>query len=159
MNRNLLWAIFLSFVPVSELRGGIPFAYFNGTPLLTSAIICILANMLVPLVCWAFLSTLNGFFTKHWEWYRRVVAAEMDHARKKLSPAVEKFGFWGVMLFVAIPLPFTGAWTGAVGSWVLGLEKKKAFGAIMLGVVIAGIIVSAVIAGGSSLASIFTKKF
>ena len=61
------------------------------------------------------------------------------------------------MLFVAIPLPITGAWTGTIGAWVLGLDRKKSILFILLGVLISGIIVSTVIYTGSGIAKLFTK--
>ena len=61
------------------------------------------------------------------------------------------------MLFVAIPLPITGAWTGTMGAWFLGLNRRRSILFIILGVVIAGIIVSTVVYTGAGIASIFTK--
>ena len=69
-----------------------------------------------------------------------------------------KYGFWGLMVFVAIPLPMTGAWTGAVAAWLLGIEKHKALLAIVLGIIIASGIVTGVLLGGSSVGSIFIKR-
>ena len=62
------------------------------------------------------------------------------------------------MLFVAIPLPITGAWTGTIGAWVLGLDRKRSILFIILGVLTAGIIVSTVVYTGAGIASLFTKK-
>ena len=62
------------------------------------------------------------------------------------------------MLFVAIPLPITGAWTGTVGAWVMGLDRKKSILFILLGILISGTIVTTVIYTGSGIASLFTKK-
>ncbi|MBQ7645297.1 MAG: small multi-drug export protein, partial [Spirochaetales bacterium] len=71
---------------------------------------------------------------------------------------VGKYGLLGLMLFVAIPLPITGAWTGTIGAWVMGLDRKKSILFIILGVLVAGIVVSAVVATGAGIASLFTKQ-
>jgi len=82
----------------------------------------------------------------------------VERARKKVHAKVEKYGYWGLLLFVAVPLPVTGAWTGTLGAWVLGLSYKKAFFAIAGGVVLAGIIVSLLVAlWGVSTQTIFFK--
>ena len=81
----------------------------------------------------------------------------MARARNKVSEKVNKYGLLGLMLFVAIPLPITGAWTGTVGAWVLGLDRKKSILFILLGILISGTVVSTVIYTGAGIASLFTK--
>lgn len=61
---------------------------------------------------------------------------------KKLEPQIDKYGYIALALFVAVPLPITGAWTGSLITWLLALNRKKSFAAIALGVLIAGIIVT-----------------
>jgi uncharacterized membrane protein len=65
----------------------------------------------------------------------------LDSLRKRGKSKVDKYGFWGLTLFVAIPLPFTGAYTGTILSWLLGMDWRRSFLAVAIGVVIAGIIV------------------
>jgi uncharacterized membrane protein len=71
---------------------------------------------------------------------------------------VEKWGWLGIALFVAIPLPITGAWTGTLGAWVLGVSKRRTMAAVILGVFIAGAIVSAVVILGIEALNLFVKK-
>jgi uncharacterized membrane protein len=71
---------------------------------------------------------------------------------------VEKWGWAGVTVFVAIPFPLTGAWTGTLGAWVLGLSRRRTLFAVILGVMIAGCIVTAVIMTGIQAADFFVKK-
>ena len=71
---------------------------------------------------------------------------------------VERYGYLGIMLFVAIPLPITGAWTGTLGAWILGMDRRKSILAVAAGVVIAGVIVSLVVGLGIGALSIFTKS-
>jgi uncharacterized membrane protein len=65
----------------------------------------------------------------------------LDNLRKRGKPKVEKYGFWGLILFVAIPLPITGAYTGTILAWLLDMDWRKAFPAVGLGVTVAGVIV------------------
>jgi len=155
--KNLLWSVLLSFIPISELRGGIPYGYFNGTPWYIIAPISIAVNALVPYFVWYFLETFNNTLCKipaYHRWFDHFLVK----AQLKVAPKVSKYGYIGLMLFVAVPLPVTGAWTGTVASWVLGLEKRKAQRYIALGVVIAGIIVTAICLGGKGVGSIFVKR-
>lgn len=156
MTRTYLLTILLGLLPISELRGAIPFAYFNGVPLWLSAVIGILSNALVPFIGFTFLGSLHKLLDK-WPFYHRLFEKTVARARGKVGEKVHKYGLLGLMLFVAIPLPITGAWTGTLGAWVMGLNPKKCMPFILLGVLISGIIVTTVIFTGSELASLFTK--
>jgi uncharacterized membrane protein len=68
----------------------------------------------------------------------------VDRSRRRIHSVVERYGYWGLMIFVAIPLPLTGAYTGALGAWVLGMRRWKSVLFITLGVALAGLIVSLV---------------
>jgi uncharacterized membrane protein len=153
----LVWAAFLSFLPISELRGGIPFAIVNGIPWYMAYPFCVALNALVAPVCWLFLATVHKLFFKL-TWYQRLFDRFVESARTKLHSGVEKWGWFGVTLFVAIPLPMTGAWTGTLGAWVLGLQKWKTMLAVIIGVIIAGAIVTAVMAFGIQGLQFFLKK-
>ena len=152
-----LMTILLGIVPVSELRGAIPYAYFNGVPLWLAAVIGVLSNALVPFIGFIFLGTLHKLLDK-WGAYHRLFEKTVAKARTKVGEKVQKYGLWGLMVFVAIPLPITGAWTGTVGAWVLGLDRKKSILSILLGVLISGTIVTTVIFTGAGIASLFTKN-
>jgi uncharacterized membrane protein len=81
----------------------------------------------------------------------------VGRARRKVHRAVERWGYWGLTVFVCIPLPFTGAWTGVLGAWVLGMEWRRALLAVTAGVLIAGGIVTLVAFFGIRAFSIFLK--
>jgi uncharacterized membrane protein len=153
----LLWTALLSFLPISELRGGIPFAIQNGIPWYWAYLFCAGLNALVAPACWIFLSTLHKLFLKM-AWYRKFFDRFVERARVKLHAQVEKWGWLGIAVFVAIPLPITGAWTGTLGSWVLGLGKRKTMVAVILGVLTSGAIVTAVWMLGIQAFQIFIKK-
>lgn len=151
------WTAFLSFLPISELRGAIPFAMAQGIPWYTAYLLAVFLNALVAPVCWLFLSTLHKLFLKM-AWYRKFFNRFVERARNKLSGQVEKWGWLGIAIFVAIPLPMTGAWTGTLGAWVLGLSKRRTLLAVVIGVVAAGAIVTAVTLLGIQALSLFIKK-
>jgi len=160
---SYFWTALLSLLPISELRGGIPFAIASNIPWYIALPFAVACNILVAPLCWLFLSTVHRLFygspetKKGFGWYRNAFDNFVERARKKLHAGVEKWGTLGVAVFVAVPLPVTGAWTGTIGAWVLGLSKRKTFLAVMLGVTVAGIIVTAVMLLGISALRIFIK--
>lgn len=156
---TLLLTALLALAPISELRGAIPFAVLRGISLPVAVLISIGFNALVPLVVFVFLSTLHKFLYR-WNLYRGFFDRFVEKTRMKVHPKVEKYGYLGLLLFVAIPLPVTGAWTGTLGAWILGMQKRKAVPAIIAGVCIAGIIVGIMVfAFGAGTRTIFFKQF
>ena len=91
-------------------------------------------------------------------WYRRLFERFIERAQNKLHEKVERWGWLGIAVFVAIPLPITGAWTGTLGAWVLGISRRKTIVAVILGVVTAGIIVTTVVLLGIQALNLFIKK-
>lgn len=158
MNEFLTWiyTAALSFLPISELRGGIPFAMAHDFPWYVAFLYCVAINILVAPVCWIFLATLHKLFMKI-EWYQKFFNTSVKRAQKKMHGGVEKWGWLGVALFVAIPLPMTGAWTGTLGAWALGLDKRKAMLAIIIGVTVAGVIVTSIMVLGAHGLGLFVK--
>ncbi len=157
MTKTFLISAILSILPISELRGAIPYAYFNGLSLQASFLLGVLCNCLVAPIGFLFLNSLHKVLDKC-SLYHRIFEKTVTKARNKVGEKVKQYGLWGLMVFVAVPLPITGAWTGTIGAWVLGLDKKKSILSIWMGVLIAGIIVSSVLYAGVSINSIFIKK-
>jgi uncharacterized membrane protein len=151
------WTAFLSFLPISELRGAIPFAIAQGIPWYAAYPYAAALNALVAPVCWVFLSTLHRLFLKL-AWYEKIFNRFVERAREKLRGRVEKWGWLGVAVFVAIPLPVTGAWTGTLGAWMLGIPRRKTLPAVILGVIAAGAIVTSVMLLGIGALNVFVKK-
>lgn len=129
-------------VPLLELRGAIPFSVGFGLPSIPSFIICVIGNMLpVPVIFWFARRVLEwgkdkkgigGFFTWCLE--------KGDKGGKKLTEKAGRGVYVALFLFVGIPLPGTGAWTGTLAASFLDLEWKKSVVAVMAGVVLAGLI-------------------
>jgi len=154
---TLLLTALLAMLPISELRGAIPFAVIRGVSILPAALISVALNALVPLLAFLFLSTFHKLFYRL-GWYKRFFDRFVEKTRVKVHARVEKYGYWGLLVFVAIPFPATGAWTGALGAWILGMDKKKASLAIVGGVIVAGIVVTLLVAFlGAGAKSIFFK--
>ena len=128
----------ISLLPILELRGGLLAASLLGLDALPSYIITIVGNLLpIPFILL--------FINKILDWMRNSkhfskIANWLDSKVEKHKSSIEKYGFWGLVLFVGVPLPGTGAWTGSLIASVLGMDRKKSFLAIILGVIMASII-------------------
>ncbi len=149
MLKKYLFIFLVSMVPLIELRGAIPFSQGFGLPLLTSYIVCIIGNMLpVPIIFlfarkvleWGCDKPVIGkFFT---------FCIEKGHkGGAKLQEKAGKGLYIALLLFVGIPLPGTGAWTGTLAASFLDMDFKKSVVAVLGGVLLAGIIMGAVSAG------------
>lgn len=154
---DLLITGLLAIAPISELRGAIPFALAKGMPVLWAYLFCVGMNFLASVLVLIFLNTLHRLFY-HISIYRKFFDAFIEKARRKVGANLDKYGTWGLAIFVAIPLPVTGAITGTFGAWVLGMRKRQIFPAILVGVAIAGIIVSVIAYYGIEAFSLFTKQ-
>jgi len=159
----LLITAFLSFLPISELRGAIPFAIANGIPWYWAYLFAVIMNALVAPGCWIFLATLHKLLygtspEKGIRLYKNFFDSFVEKTRGKISVKLEKWGWLGITVFVAIPLPITGAWTGTLGAWILGVSKKRTMAAVIAGVAIAGAIVTAVVVLGIEAANLFIKN-
>jgi uncharacterized membrane protein len=134
--------------PLSELRGAIPLGlhFFRLNPALVAAA-ALLGNFLPVLVIAYFLDPLLDLIAKIVPWFHRFLAKHLEAARHKTKKAVEKYGLWGLVVFVAIPLPLFGAYTGAAGAVLLGMPRRRIFLASALGILIADAVVFAIDAG------------
>ena len=137
LDKNLI--IFLiSCMPILELRGGLIAATLLGLNPVTSFIICFIGNILpIPFILY-FITPLFDRLKKTKHLSKLVNKLEQKANNKKES--IEKSEFIGLLLFVGIPLPGTGAWTGTLIASMINMNKKKAFIAATLGVILAGII-------------------
>lgn len=129
----------VAMVPVLELRGAIPIGIAMGVSPFWSMILSVIGSTIpVPLI----LLGLRPVFDlmKKVKWMRKVIDRTTIRALRK-SDNVLKYGFWGLMIFVGIPLPGTGAWTGSLIAVLLNMRIKVAFPAIFIGNIIAGTII------------------
>ena len=147
MNSILFYAILLSLLPIAEIRGGIPYAIANNINPFIAYFICVGANVLAFPIVFFFLEFLHPLFLKI-DLYKNLFDKFVIKTREKLNDKIKKYGFWGLMIFVMIPLPVTGAYTGSFAAWLFNIPKKKAFLSVVLGVVISGIIVTTIMLTG-----------
>jgi uncharacterized membrane protein len=134
----------VSLFPILECRGGLIVAKLLGVNLLTALPICIIGNILpVPFIL-LLLNKIFQFFkrTKHHKLVDKIEA----HAMKK-SESLSRGEFLGLLLFVGIPLPGTGAWTGSMIAALLGMDRRRSSVAIGLGVLLAAFIISVIFYG------------
>lgn len=138
----VLWTFFVSMVPVVELRGAIPIGVANGLPPLAAMVIAICGNLVpVPFII-LFIRRIFGWM-RTWKVFRPLVEKLEARAEQK-KETVLKYAWIGLCILVAVPLPGTGAWTGALVAALMDLRLKNSLPAITLGVIIAGIIVTLV---------------
>jgi uncharacterized membrane protein len=147
MDFKLLLAILLSILPVSELRGGLPLAIVYATqhqiPIYLVFSLIVLTNILAILIAFYFLDNIHKKFLLKIKWYKNFFNSYIEKLQKKVDQFESKYsamGFLALTIFVAIPLPGTGAWTGCIISWLLDLDRKKSILSIAIGVLIAGIL-------------------
>lgn len=150
MFTKYLWVFFVSMVPLVELRGAIPISQGLKLPVAASFIIAIIGNMLpVPVIylfarkvlVWGADKPLIG---KFFSW----CLEKGEKGGKKLQAKAGKGLFIALLLFVGIPLPGTGAWTGTLAASILDMDFKSTVAAVMLGVLLAGVIMMVISVAG-----------
>lgn len=125
----------ISMIPILELRGGIIAASLLGVPITTAIPICIIGNIIpIPFILL--------FITKIFELMKktklfRPMVEKLESKAMGKSDTIKKYEFWGLMIFVGIPLPGTGAWTGSLIAALLRIKNKKAVPAIFCGLLMA----------------------
>lgn len=129
----------------------------NKVPVLFAFLYCTAFNALVAPIAYIFLASVHKLLYRI-TWYHDFFERFVEKARHKVKKEVDKYGFWGLMVFVAIPLPITGAYSGTLGAWILGMDKKKSILCVAAGVVIAGCIVTAVAWSGIEAFNFLLKK-
>ncbi len=145
MLQQYIISFFISMVPLIELRGAVPYAQFVGLPFLSSYIVCVIGNMIpVPFIYLFARKVLEwgrdkkyigGFFT---------FCLEKGHSGgEKLKAKAGRGLFVALLLFVGIPLPGTGAWTGTLAASLLDMDFRSSILAAMLGIILAGLIMGA----------------
>lgn len=135
--------ILTTALPILELRGGLPLALSLGFNPVSALLLTVFINSLL------FFPIFFGLKFFYENWFSRIKFANriIERIRKKGSPYVEKYGLAGLTIFVAIPLPMSGVYSGSILGWLIGLGWRKAFLAVALGAFIAGLIVLGVSLG------------
>lgn len=138
---KLIVTFLVSMVPIIELRGALPIATGMGVEWYIALPVAIIGNIVpVPFII-IFIKKIFAWMSKQKGFLARIVV-KMEEKAFSQKDTIEKYGPWGLWIFVAIPLPGTGAWTGALIAAMMGISLKKSFPAIATGVLTAGIIVA-----------------
>ena len=154
MIQEIAWTLAATVTPFIELRGGIPLGIleFGLDPLFTFLVV-VVVNALLFFPIFFVLRLFYDKFLSRIQIFNRY----LDSVRRRGKPKVDKYGFLGLVLLVGIPLPVTGVYTATILSWLLGMDWRKAFPAIALGVVMAGVIVLLITLGVIEGWRVFTK--
>ncbi|MCR4280635.1 MAG: small multi-drug export protein [Candidatus Komeilibacteria bacterium] len=133
----------LAMLPATELRAAIPLGLiaWQLDPWLTY-FVAIIGNFIPALVLIVGLEKADKIMHSRDNWITRLYHRYVDHLRGKAAPKVAKYGYFALLLFVALPVPGTGAWSGTIISWLFGMRKGKSLSAIGIGIMIAGVIVT-----------------
>ncbi|MEO9512252.1 MAG: small multi-drug export protein [Flavobacteriaceae bacterium] len=137
---DLLTAMLWSLSPFGESKLGIPYGIMRGLNSYVVLIACFLANLLVFPLMMFFLENINRYLIK-WRFYKKSAIYVAKRAKIGTAGKIKKFGFFGLVLFVMIPLPGTGVYAGSIASYLLKIEKKKAFFANALGIFFSSVII------------------
>lgn len=149
-----LATILISCLPVAELRAAIPIAIlqYQMSPV-EAYILAVIGNMIPVIPLLLYLDPVSSYLRKFSYW-DRFFNWLFTRTRRNHSDTFEKYGTLGLAIFVAIPLPATGAWSGCAAAFVFGIGFKHALMAITAGVLIAGLVVTMVTLGGLSLSNL-----
>ena len=134
-----LEVLIVSAMPFSELRGGIPLAIYLGLPPAEAFLLAVLGNLLPIPFLLMFLDIIDKIVVR-WKPLAEIYLKIVERI-ERMKEIVERYGYLGLLMFVAIPLPMTGAWSGSLLAFLLRLNKTKALVFIAVGVLIAGVLV------------------
>ena len=147
MDLRILYSIILTFIPGAELRISLPIAMLyaqnNNIPLTLVFLLIVLVNILLIFLVFFFLDHLHNWLMK-FKFYKKLFEASLKRLQKRMDKFEKRhstLGFFALTLFVAVPLPGSGAWSGSLIAWLLGLDRKKSIFSIALGVFIAGLLI------------------
>ena len=151
MNAEIyLWIVLITLIPGVELRGSILFGLAQGVPLVEVFLIAVTVNILLGSVVLFLLNFLLEYALRI-KLLKRFYNYSVKRIRKNAHHLVEKYGLIGLALFIAVPLPGSGSYSGALAAFILGIDQKRFFVANAAGVIIAGIIVSLFFTGAAGV--------
>jgi len=138
---DILWTFLISFSPFGEARAGIPYGVSQELPLLLVFIIGLAGNLIVFPILYKAIEVANKHLWKH-KTYKKSAIFLALRARTKTKNVIKKYGVWGLMVFVMIPLPITGAYIGTIAAFIFRINYQKAFLAVSIGITLSSIIVT-----------------
>ncbi len=137
---EIIIAMLWSISPFGEAKVGIPYAIFNGVNIYIAFGVCFVANVLIYPLMLFFLDSLNRYFLR-WRFYKKSAIYVARKAKIGAKKNVMKYGFWGLLIFVMLPVPGTGVYAGTIATYLLVLNRKQAFIANTIGIFLSCVIV------------------
>lgn len=154
-----LLVLIVSAMPIAELRGGIPLGLgFNMNPWVVVSL-AIVGNLLPVIPILYLFEPVSDFFRKRLSFFDRLMTKLYERTRAKHNDKMDRYGALGLAIFVAIPSPATGAWTGSLLVILFGLNKRYAIPAIFLGVLLAAVLVFAISSGAIGVVNYIANPF
>ncbi len=155
--QTILILIFITLIPTLELRASIPYGILRadlhwGTVVL----ICVLTNIVLGPLVYLFLHKAITLLLR-FAWLKGIYQRTVTKIQRRIQKSIDRYGEMGVALFIGIPLPGTGSYSGALGAYLLGLSYRKFIIANLIGVLMAGAIVTAVVLSGLEAFRILIK--
>lgn len=138
--KDVFWSALLSISPLGEAKVGIPYALVQGVNIYITFAICLLANILVFPLMLFFLKNINRYLFK-FRTYKRSAIFVAKRARDGAKNGIHKYGYWGLIFFVMLPIPGTGVYAGTIASYIFRFNIKKAFIANTIGITLSSLIV------------------
>ena len=162
--KQMIILALITFIPAFELRASIPVAILSGSvelpfhlqisgfgwPWYFAFLYCVFINMLLGPVVFFCLNTFTRYICKI-GFFDKIINAVLSRAQRRVQKYVDKWGVLGVALFIGVPLPGSGSYSGALGAYVIGLKPLQFFYANILGTLIAGTLVTIVTVSGQGL--------
>lgn len=150
MTYDILQLIGLTLAPTLELRASIPYGILGlQMNIISVFLICVITNAILGPVIYFLLDKVVHLFLRI-KWIGKCYQKSVDRTQRKIKKYVEKYGEYGLALFIAIPLPGSGSYTGALAAYLLGLSYKKFIITNLIGVVLAGVAVTIITLSGST---------
>lgn len=140
MLKYIIIGALLSISPFGEAKAGIPYALLKGVNIYLSFGLCLAANIAVYPIMLYFLKSVNRYFFR-WNTYKKSAVYVARRAKNGAQKRIQKYGFWGLVFFVMIPLPGTGVYAGTIVSYIFRFGEKKSFIANTVGITISSVIV------------------
>jgi len=157
MLNNIILLVLITFLPFLELRASIPYGILVlGMDWLGVFLICVVVNIILGILIYSFLDKIIHFFLRI-KILDKLYNKYVEKTQKKIHKYVEKYGEFAVAVFIGIPLPGSGVYSGALAAYLIGLDYKKFIIANIIGVLIAGVIVTVVSLTGLEAFNVFIK--
>ena len=155
---KILTLIVLTLLPFLELRASIPYGILNtDLSIVTVFLVCVITNIILAPILYVFFNKIIHVFLKI-KFIDKCYQKTITRTQRKVHKYVDKYGVFGLAIFIGIPLPGSGVYSGALAAYLLGFRKRDFFMAAVIGVLIAGVIMLLISTAGNSALNFFIKK-